>query len=74
MKSFNHQAPAPTSAWSDVGRTEVMAMTDIYRLTHPHTIISRHIYCKSSLGGSTVATCKVNSSHQQQLGINNNIS
>ena len=35
MKTFNRQDPGLTSAWSEVGRTEVMAMTDIYRLTHP---------------------------------------
>ena len=56
MKTFNHQDPPPTSAWSEVGRTKVMAMTDIYRLTHPHTIISRHICCKSGLGGAVHVT------------------
>ena len=56
----------------DIG---LMALTDIYLLTHPHTIISRHIWRKSSReqGGATIAICKVNSSHEQHHSNDYNI-
>ena len=68
MKTFNHQDKTrqPTSWPGLTGGQDLGDGDDRYLPSNSsHTIISRHISCKSSLGGSSIATCKVNSSHQQ---------